>query len=126
MVKELIKSIRNTEDSCWFKLRPTDKALQILNGIFDLGDYLLDENHNNIDSYKELIANGEISFFKDYTLDKKSPKFTCYFIMNKEHIHIILRKVRGHDKIAKKINKYFEFRDSITSSGKKIIRNRQK
>ena len=117
MIKEKIRAIRNTEDSYWFKLKPSDKALEILNGIFDLHDFLLDKDHNTIKSYKEFIGGKEVSFFKDYTLDKKSPKFTSYFIMSQENIHIILRKVKDHKKIAQKIEKYFEF--MITPANKK-------
>ena len=102
-------SLRKNYDSYWLVLQPGDKSLQILSSIFDLHDIIHDHYKDCDISYKKLLINGEISFFKDYTLDKSSPKFAAYFILTSENIHVILRKIKGYEKVFSKILKYYDF-----------------
>jgi len=110
MKKEKIIGLKNLDDSLWFVLAPTNEALKNLNILFDLHDYLSDENHNPIKSYTKLTKYGEFYFMKDYTLYKRYPKFHAYFIFTKKNIHLILRKVKDYAKMKNKILKYFDFK----------------
>jgi hypothetical protein len=104
--------LRKNEDSYWLKLQSGKKSLEILDSIFDLHDFFCDELGENKKSYDKILIDGERSFFKDYTLNKSSPKFTAYFIFTKKGIHVILRKVKGHKLVFNKILKHYDFIDS--------------
>jgi hypothetical protein len=105
MQKEKIMGLNNTEDSKWYKLNPCNKTLEILDKIFDLYDYIYEENSKDLYDYKFCIDNQERFFLRE------TEDFIAYFLLTKKQVHLILRKTLNWKKIDEEIKEKFEFKE---------------
>ncbi len=103
MNKEKILGLSNTDDAMWYRLSPSDETLKLLDDIFDIYDYLFEEDAKNIHSYAFQIEFGDKNFHKE------TENFIVYFIFTKTNAHVILRKTLEWKKFRDLINKKFKF-----------------
>jgi hypothetical protein len=103
MVKPKIRGLANTDDSMWYTLSPEDATLEQLDLIFDLYDFLYDENAPEKYSYAFYTE------FRELTYEVDAVEYLAYFIFSKTNAHVILRKTRDWKKFSDLIQEKFEF-----------------
>ncbi len=98
-----ILGLSNTPEVLWYKFRPEDLTLELLDDIFDIYDKLYCEDIDKTHSYKFHTSPGDIYF------PQERKKYRAYFIFTKTTAHLILTKTLAWKKFDKEIEKKFEF-----------------
>tara|TARA_Y100000310_G_scaffold341490_1_gene440796 strand:- start:94 stop:429 length:336 start_codon:yes stop_codon:yes gene_type:complete len=106
MKKEKLLGLGHTDDSYWFRFKGNNRAIGIIEAMFDMDHYAwqehLEKKGPKISYYQWLIQDGDYSFLID------QEDCFAYVIVTKKKIHFILRKIRKYEEIKKKILDKFE------------------
>ena len=106
MKKEKLLGLIHTNDSYWFRLAGNERAMGCIESIFDLENYKWEDEFQTrknpkLSYYQWLLEGGG-----SYLIDEKGA--FAYVILTEKVIHLILRKVKKHEEIKKKIFEKFE------------------
>ncbi len=95
--------LSNTDEMVWYRLAPEDATLQVLSSIFDLKDKLAQEDSEDLMTYAALTENGEIFFHRE------TEQYVAYFIFNRQHAHVLLRKTFEWEQFNTQMEELFRF-----------------
>ena len=98
MSKEKILGIKNTEDSIWIKIKPSDKLIKIFNDLAFFKEF----------EFKNSYSHLKYNYWKDKEFIIDTERMLAYIIFG-DKVNLILRKVKDYKLIKENFLEFFEF-----------------